>query len=122
MTAVKERAGSAVLDASRKVYETSLAFYPHDLREEFGEEMVEVFEEQVAEAYQERGLPGVFRIWWCTAREFVVINLTPRRLVPVFAAVTALVLMVWLAGFMANPMAMGKSCGHTFRFVTFKYR
>jgi len=110
----QSRSDSAVIDVSRKVYETSLALYPEDLREAFGEEMVEVFEEQIADAYQEQGLRGLLRVWLCAAREFVGIALTGQlaeRLVPVFAVVTAFALMLWLAGFMVTPVVMDKACG-----------
>lgn len=106
---------SPVIDVSRKVYESSLVLYPQELREEFGEEMVEVFEEQITNAYEEQGIRGVLKIWLCTAREFVSIAISgqlAQRLVPVFAAATALALMVWLAGFMVTPVVVDKACGH----------
>ena len=107
-------AESAVIEVSRKVYETSLALYPKDLREEFAGEMAEVFEEQIVDAYQEQGVRGLLRVWLCAAREFVGIAITSQlaeRLVPVFAAVTAFALMLWLAGFMATPVVVDKACG-----------
>ena len=106
---------SAVIDASCKIYETSLAFYPDDLRSEFGEEMVEVFEEQLSDAYGAQGIRGFLRIWLCTVREFVTIAVTgqlARCTVPVLAVATAFVLMIWLAGFMAPPAhSVDKLCG-----------
>ena len=115
MTQDRERSGSAVLEVSRKIYETSLVLYPEDLRKEFGEEMVEVFEEQVSDAYAERGLRGLIRVWLCAAREFVSIALTGQlaeRMVPIVAVGAAFALMVWLAGFMAPAVsAADKVCG-----------
>ena len=115
MTQDRDRSGTSVLEVSRKIYETSLVLYPEDLREEFGEEMVEVFEEQATDAYIERGFMGLVRVWLCAAREFVSIALTGQlaeRMVPIVAAATALALMVWLAGFMAPAtITAGKVCG-----------
>jgi len=105
---------SAVIEVSRKVYETSLALYPKDLRDDFGDEMIEVFEEQITDAYQEHGVRGLLRVWLCATREFFSIALTGQiaeRMVPVLAVVTAFVLMLWLAGFMATPIVMDKACG-----------
>ncbi len=116
MTQGKDRSASAVLEVSRKIYETSLGLYPDDLRKEFGDEMVEVFEEQVTDAYTERGLPGLLRVWFCAAREFVSIALTGQiaeRMVPILAVGTAFALMLWLAGFMAPATTVvDKACGH----------
>lgn len=117
MTQDKGRAGSAVLEVSRKVYETSLAVYPESLREEFGDEMVEVFEEQIADAFAEGGVRGVLRVWGCAAREFVGIAVTRQiaeRVVPILAMGMAFALMVWLAGYMAPAAvaAVSKACGH----------
>jgi len=115
MTQVNDRSISAVLDVSRKIYETSLVLYPDDLREEFGEEMVEVFQEQVTDAYAERGVRGLIGVWFCAAREFFAIALSGQpvqRMVPILAVGTAFALMVWLAGYMAAPRVVGKACGH----------
>ena len=58
MTHVNGNSVSTVLEVSRKVYATSLVLYPNELRREFGAEMVEVFDEQVSEAYSRSGFPG----------------------------------------------------------------
>lgn len=111
----KDSSSSTVLDISRKVYETSLALYPEDLREEFGDEMVEVFEEQVADAYEEKGVRGVVGVWICAAREFLKIAMASQiaeRAAPVIGAVSAFGLMLWLAGFMATHAIADKVCGH----------
>jgi hypothetical protein len=107
---------SAVLEVSRKVYATSLVVYPNELRREFGAEMVEVFDEQVSEAYCRSGFPGLLRVWFSAAREFVTIALPGRlaeRMVPIVAATTALALMVWLAGYVGYVMETAcPGCGH----------
>jgi len=63
VTHVNGNSVSAVLEVSRKVYATSLVLYPNELRREFGAEMVEVFDEQVSEAYSRSGFPGLLRAW-----------------------------------------------------------
>ena len=114
MTQDNDKSASAVLEVSRRVYETSLILYPEDLREEFGDEMVEVFEEQASDAYAERGFSGLVRVWFCAGREFVSIALTGQlaeRMVPILAVGAAFALMVWLAGFMFTPIGVDKVCG-----------
>ena len=63
MTHVNGNSVSAVVEVSRKVYATSLVLYPNELRREFGAEMVEVFDEQVSEAYSRSGFLGLLRVW-----------------------------------------------------------
>jgi hypothetical protein len=59
--------------SSHPIYATSLVLYPHELRREFGAEMVEVFDEQVSEAYSRSGFPRLLRVWFSATREFVTI-------------------------------------------------
>ena len=88
MTHFNGNSFSAVLEVSRKVYATSLVLYPNELRREFGAEMVEVFDEQVSEAYSRSGFPGLLRVWFRATREFVTIALPGRlaeSMVPIVA-------------------------------------
>lgn len=106
----------AVLEVSRKVYERSLVLYPSELRREFGTEMVEVFNEQVSEAYYRRGFSGLLRVWFSATREFVTIALPDRlakRMVPIVAVTAALALMVWFVGYVGYVMETAcPGCGH----------
>ena len=93
MTHVNGNSVSAVLEVSRKVYATSLVLYPNELRREFGAEMVEVFDEQVSEAYSRSGFPGLLRAW--------------------SSATAELALMVWFSGYIGYVMETAcAGCGH----------
>jgi hypothetical protein len=112
----KYKSGSAVLDVSHKVYQRSIILYPKDLRGHFGTEMIEVFDEQVSEAYSRSGFPGLLRVWFSATREFVTIALPGRlaeRMVPIVAVTAALALMVWFAGYIGYVMETAcPGCGH----------
>jgi hypothetical protein len=107
VTHVNGNSVSAVLEVSRKVYAKSLVLYPTELRREFGAEMIEVFEEQVSEAYSRSGFAGLLRVWFSATREFATIAL-PGRLaegaVPILAATTTSALMLWFAGYVGYVM------------------
>ena len=103
----KEKTGPPILDVSRKVYEKSLLFYPNDLRGNFGSEMIEVFDEQVSEAYYRNGLLGLLHVWFSVTREFVTVALLGRlggRMLPIAAVTLALAFMVWFAGYVGYVM------------------
>jgi hypothetical protein len=106
----------AVLEISRKVYATSLVLYPGELRREFGAEMVDVFDEQVSEAFFRRGFSGLLHVWFSTAREFVTVALPGRfaeHMVPIVGVTATLAFMVWFAGYVGYVMQTACSgCGH----------
>lgn len=116
MRQVNGNSVSVVLQASRKVYATALVLYPDELRGEFGAEMVEVFDEQVSEAYSRSGFRGLLRVWFSATGEFVTIALPGRlaeRMVPIVAVTAALALLVWFAGYVGYVMeAACAGCGH----------
>ena len=116
MKHVNANSFSAVLEVSRKVYATSLVLYPKELRREFGTEMVEVFDEQVSEAYSRRGFPGLLRVWFRATREFFTVAIPGRlaeRMVPIVAVTAALALLVWFAGYIGYVMKTAcAGCGH----------
>ncbi len=58
-------------DFSRRAYRRVLLLYPFPLRCEFGEEMAEVFSEQLRDECAESGLAGLARVWWRVAVEVV---------------------------------------------------
>ena len=112
----KEKASPAILELSHKVYEKSLLFYPSDLRGDFGSEMIEVFDEQVSEAYSRSGFVGLLRVWFSATREFVTVALPGRlsgRMVPIAAVTVVLAFMVWFAGYIGYVMETAcPGCGH----------
>lgn len=103
---------SAVFELSHRVYERILVLYPSDLYRDFGDEMLEVFDEQVSEAYSRSGIRGLFRVWFSATREFVTVALPSRfseRMLPIFAVTAALAFMVWFAGYVGYVMET--ACG-----------
>jgi hypothetical protein len=56
---------------SSRVYSVILMLYPRTLRREFGQEMVEVFSEQLRDARQIDGSLGELKLWCCVAGETV---------------------------------------------------
>ena len=112
----RDKSGLSVLEVSHKIYERSLVFYPNDLRGPFGAEMIEVFDEQVSEAYSRSGFLGLLRVWFNATREFVNVALPSRlaeRMLPIAAVSTALALMVWFAGYVGYVMESAcQTCGH----------
>jgi hypothetical protein len=116
VTHVNGNSVSALVEVSRKVYATSLVLYPNELRREFGAEMVEVFDEQVSEAYSRRGFPGLLQVWFSATREFVTIALPGRlaeRMVPILGVTAGLALIVWFAGYIGYVMETAcPGCGH----------
>jgi hypothetical protein len=98
---------SPLLGVSHKVYEKSLVLFPSELRRDFGAEMVEVFDEQIWEAYSRSGFPGLLRVWFSATREFVTIALPGRlaeRTLPIVAVTAALALMMWFASYIGYVM------------------
>ncbi len=116
MAHLKRNSASGVLEVSRKIYARSLVLYPSELRRDFGAEMIEVFDEQVSEAYSRRGFPGFLRVWFSAMQEFVAIALPSRlaeRVVPIVAVTATLALMMWFAGYIGYVMETAcPGCGH----------
>src|SRR5215469_4311530 len=98
---------SAILDVSHKFYESSLVFYPKDLRRDFGNDMMEVFDEQAWEAYFQCGFSGLLRVWYGATREIVTVaflgHLAARAL-PIIAVTATLAIMLWFASYISYVM------------------
>ncbi|MGA9389088.1 MAG: hypothetical protein WBV69_01455 [Candidatus Sulfotelmatobacter sp.] len=116
MAHVKGSSASAVLEVSHKVYARSLVLYPSELRRDFGAEMVEVFDEQVSDAYSRSGFPGFLCVWFSAIREFVTVAFPSRladRAVPIVAVTAAFAVMMWFAGYIGYVMETAcPGCGH----------
>ena len=83
---------------SSRWFRWTLALYPRELRERFGEEMELVLEEMLADAWRERALVGVLRVWASTLLELATVAL-PSRLAPVAVPALALVTaLMWFIG------------------------
>ena len=91
------------------LFRRTLALYPRELRERFGDEMELVFEDLLADARREGGVAGVIRVWRFTLAELLTVAV-PNRLAPVavpaIAVVTALVWFIGMIGLI--PLAHGR--------------
>jgi hypothetical protein len=98
---------STILNVSHNFYERSLIFYPKDLRSDFGNEMIEDFDEQGREAYSRSGLSGLVRVWFSAMGEIVTVAFPARMLVhaTTIVGVTAtLAFMLWFVGYIGYVM------------------
>ncbi|HEV2398692.1 MAG TPA: hypothetical protein VGS27_17240 [Candidatus Sulfotelmatobacter sp.] len=105
MKLAKNRA--AILAISHKIYERSLVLYPKDLRGGFGDEMSEVFDEQLGEAYSRSGFSGLVRVWFRATREVVTVAVPGRfaqRAVPIVGVAATIAFMLWFASYISYVM------------------
>jgi hypothetical protein len=57
--------------ANCRIYSSLLFLYPSAFRRQFGEEMLEVFSEQMREACQQGGWLGGMAVWRCVSGELL---------------------------------------------------
>ena len=111
-----DKYNSPILDVSRKVFERSLIFYPKNLRDDFGSEMMEVFDKQVSDAYSLSGVAGILRVWFSATREIVTVALPGRfaeRALLIVAVTATMAFMLWFAGYIGYVMQKAcPGCGH----------
>jgi hypothetical protein len=88
----------AVLRISCRLFEWMLVLYPPALRSQFGQEMMDVFEQQISEAWQLNRFPGIALVWSCAAEELILVAL-PARLNPSTLRTCTLSLLTTLAVF-----------------------
>jgi hypothetical protein len=69
---------TAILRLSCRLYGWLLVLYPAALRCRFGEEMAEVFEQQIQEAWRIDRFPGLARVWSSAAEELILVALPAR--------------------------------------------
>jgi len=98
---------NAPVRASLQLYGVIVRLYTATLQQQFGAEMLDVFEEQIEEAWAARGVAGLLQAWWCVFAE-VIQDPAPRRVfqllfgVPMLSLTTAsffFVLLFWASGF-----------------------
>jgi len=75
-----------------------LALYPPALQSRFGQEMADVFEQQILEAWQRRKYRGVASVWSCAFEELVLVAL-PGRFNPALLRIGAISLLSTIAVF-----------------------
>jgi len=97
----------AVFVISHNVYGSILILYPKDLRADFGNDMIEVFDQQVWEAYSRSGFSGLLRVWFQATWEIVTVAFPGRlaeRAVPIVAVTATLAFMLWFASYISYVM------------------
>jgi hypothetical protein len=70
---------------STRLYAALLPLYPLDLRRDFGAEMTSVFAEDLTDAWQNKGAPGLIRVLSSAALEFVRIAVPGLMQIPAIA-------------------------------------
>ena len=60
---------------SARIYSALLSLYPADLRHDFGEEMTQVFLEDLEDSRRVHGFRGAARVWWRSLKELCQIVL-----------------------------------------------
>ncbi len=71
---------------SSRIYDAMLLLYPDDLRSAFGEEILEVFCEDLERGWRERGALGEAAVWWRAALEVLTIAIPGRLANPALSA------------------------------------
>jgi hypothetical protein len=87
-----------ILRLSCRLYGCLLVLYPAPLRGRFGNEMADVFEQQIQEAWQIHRFPGVARVWSSAAEELILVAL-PARFNPALLRICAISLLSTMAVF-----------------------
>lgn len=82
---------TTLIDASSRVYRVILLAYPSRLRNEFGSDMLSVFEQQLLDARRD-GLTKVLRVWARVLSEIVHVA-APAHVPPASCCIAALSLM-----------------------------
>jgi hypothetical protein len=89
---------TAILRLSCRLYRCSLYLYPFALRSRFGNEMADVFEQQIQEAWRINRFPGIARVWSCATEELILVAL-PARFNPALLRICAISLLSTVAVF-----------------------
>jgi hypothetical protein len=95
--------------ASCALYRMLLFTYPGDFRVRFGSEMMTTFSDLISGEWEQRGLPGVARVWR-SAFEEVFSAAVPLQLQRSIVVATSLALLSSFALFMVIFYAMTHAC------------
>jgi len=68
---MRERVSRWLIGASDSLYRLLLAAYPRQFRQEYSQQMAQVFQECCHEAYRRRGVAGLARLWVRTLSDLV---------------------------------------------------
>ena len=84
--------------ASCRLYSCMLLLYPLALRNRFGQEMSDVFEQQLRDAWRLNRFRGAAQVWYCAAEE-LILGALPARFNPGILRIGAISLLSTLAVF-----------------------
>lgn len=87
---------------SSRVYSAILLLYPKALRREFGQEMVEVFAEQMRDASRSEGWRGELKLWGCVGSETVRTSVIAHMQIVGVSVVSALIAFVLISTFLCS--------------------
>ncbi len=87
---------------SSHVYSAILLLYPRTLRREFGQEMVEVFAQQMQDARRREGWRGELKLWGCIGSETVRTLAVDHMQMVGVSVVSALVAFVLMCTFLCS--------------------
>jgi len=95
-------------ELSCSVYRTLLVIYPRALRTAFGQEMVEVFGQQIRNAASDGGTWGVLRVWFYALYELFTIALPLQAantvvIIPMISLISSCVIFLGLLWTLQNP-------------------
>ena len=76
------------LKVSSRAYAVLLVLYPDELRRRFGEEMTDVFDQQLEGAWEEGGFLGLARIWLRAIGELLFVALPAQLAQPIVVVPT----------------------------------
>jgi hypothetical protein len=85
-----------------RVYSAILLLYPRALRREFGQEMVEVFAEQMLDARRSEGWRGELKLWGCVGGETARTLIEAHMQIVGVSVVSALVAFVLMCTFLCS--------------------
>ena len=71
-----------------QTYGVLVTLYPRDLRLSFADEMTEVFEQQLHDAWDESGMLGFLRVWLCAIQELICVALPAQLAQPIVVVPT----------------------------------
>jgi hypothetical protein len=83
---------SKAVNSSRQLYSVLVKLYPERLQRSFATEMLDVFEEQLAEAWAKEGVFGLVQVWSRVIAE-IIQGPAPLRLLQTLTSVPAISLM-----------------------------
>src|SRR3981189_1536678 len=105
------------LKASSNAFGVLLTLYPRELRRRFAEEMAEVFDQLLLEAWEEDGFLGLLRVWLSVMRELLCVVLPaqlgqPIVIVPTLSLISNSAIFLVLLRALSPLVEICRAYGH----------